>query len=124
MFNKPASECGTARPWSLICEVFDILIYFVASFVKSREAAGFSVSEKVQTQIGLPKVVIIKLPVFQSKFRNTLGRTGDCSEPQVLFYKLVPRNLNSDFEIKNLSASRTFTFLKSEPILVLTLEFR
>jgi hypothetical protein len=73
------------------------------SFVKSREAAGFSVNEKIQTQIGLPKVVI-KLRVFQSKFRNTLGRTGDCSEPQVVFYKLVPRNLNQDFEMKNLSA--------------------
>ena len=81
------------------------------SFVKSREAEGFSVNEKVQTQIGLPKVVI-KLRVFQLKFRNTLGRTGDCSKPQVVFYKLVPRNLHSDFEIKNLSASRTFTFPK------------
>jgi len=71
--------------------------------------AGFSVSEKVHSQMELSSVSGNPFPsghellVFQLKFRNRLSGTEDWKWTSDGILWMGLRNLNLDFQIKNLS---------------------
>jgi hypothetical protein len=71
--------------------------------------AGFSVSEKVHSQMELSSVSGNPFPsghellVFQLKFRNRWGGTEDWKWTSDGILWMGLRNLNLDFQIKNLS---------------------
>ncbi len=90
-----------------------------------KSEAGFSVSEKVHTQMELSSVSGNPFPsshellVFQLKFRNRLSGTEDWKWTSGGILQMGLRSLNLDFQIKNLSVSKHKKLIFSQKYSVL-----